>query len=151
MSAARKHNRKKKDQRRLYIFLALVLIVTSLAVMRPLIGGGFINHDDNEYVLGNQAVRQLSISKIFTELSLGNYQPLTTLTYAVDHFFWGFDPAGVQPRIDIWHGDADVNVPVHAATYLHDKLPQSQLTTLPGAGHFLILDHWQEVLATLVA
>ena len=36
---------------------------------------------------------------------------------------WDFDPAGVQPRIDIWHGDADVNVPVHAATYLHEVLP----------------------------
>ncbi len=64
---------------------------------------------------------------------------------------WGFDPAGVQPRIDIWHGDADVTVPVHAATYLHDKLPQSRLTILPGVGHFFFLDHWQEVLATLVA
>ncbi len=27
---------------------------------------------------------------------------------------WGFDPAQIEPRIDIWHGEADVNVPIHA-------------------------------------
>ncbi|MBN1582757.1 MAG: alpha/beta hydrolase [Anaerolineae bacterium] len=64
---------------------------------------------------------------------------------------WGFDLAGIKPRIDIWHGDADVNVPVHAATYLREIIPHTRLTILPGAGHFCLFDRWQDVLATLVS
>ena len=63
---------------------------------------------------------------------------------------WGFDLATVQPRIDIWHGTADVNVPVHAATYLHNSLPHTRLTLLPDAGHFALLSHWRDVLLALV-
>jgi len=63
---------------------------------------------------------------------------------------WGFDPAGVQPHIDVWQGDADVNVPVHAATYLHAVLPHSRLTIIPGAGHFFILERWAELLTALL-
>ena len=62
---------------------------------------------------------------------------------------WGFDLSGVRPRIDIWHGDADVNVPVHAARYMGDILENVRMTLLPGAGHFLIMDRWQEILLAL--
>jgi len=63
---------------------------------------------------------------------------------------WGFDLKRVQPRIDLWHGDADVNVPIHAAEYLRDTLSNARATFLPGQGHFLLLGHWEEVLAALV-
>ena len=63
---------------------------------------------------------------------------------------WGFDLACVSPRIDIWHGEADVNVPVQAAKYLHDKLPHTRATYLPGEGHFFILKRWEEILSALV-
>lgn len=64
---------------------------------------------------------------------------------------WGFDLAGVKPRIDIWHGEADVNVPIHAARYLHGLLPHTRVTTLPGEGHFFLLKRWEEVLSALVS
>jgi pimeloyl-ACP methyl ester carboxylesterase len=63
---------------------------------------------------------------------------------------WGFDLAGVSPRIDIWHGEADVNVPIHAARYLYDALPNARANFLPGEGHFLIFNHWEEILSALV-
>ncbi len=63
---------------------------------------------------------------------------------------WGFDLAGVKPRIDIWHGEADVNVPVHAARYLQETLPHTRLTLLPGKGHFYLFTCWLDVLAGLV-
>jgi len=63
---------------------------------------------------------------------------------------WGFDLRQVRPRIDIWHGDADVNVPVHAGEYLHDTLQNTRATFLPGQGHFLLLSHWEDVLTALV-
>jgi len=64
---------------------------------------------------------------------------------------WGFDPAGVQPRIDIWHGEADVNVPVHAARYLCAVIPHARATFIPGKGHFFLFNCWQDVLSQLVA
>ncbi len=63
---------------------------------------------------------------------------------------WGFNLAGVRPRIDIWHGEADVNVPVHAARYLQGTLPHARLTLLPGKGHFYLFNCWLDVLSGLV-
>ena len=63
---------------------------------------------------------------------------------------WGFDLTEIRPRIDIWHGDADVNVPVSAAQYLHAQLPHTRVNILPGAGHFFLLKYWREILAALV-
>jgi pimeloyl-ACP methyl ester carboxylesterase len=63
---------------------------------------------------------------------------------------WGFDLSRVKPRIDIWHGEADVNVPYHAGEYLREVLPNTRATFLPGAGHFFLLGCWEEVLSALV-
>jgi pimeloyl-ACP methyl ester carboxylesterase len=64
---------------------------------------------------------------------------------------WGFDPGGVQPRIDIWHGEADVNVPIHAARFLCAVIPHNHVTFLPGKGHFFLFNCWQDVLSRLVS
>lgn len=63
---------------------------------------------------------------------------------------WGFDLAEVKPRIDIWHGEADVNVPIQAAMFLRDVLPHTHATFLPGEGHFFLLNRWEEILSELV-
>jgi pimeloyl-ACP methyl ester carboxylesterase len=63
---------------------------------------------------------------------------------------WEFDLREVRPRIDVWHGGLDVNVPLHAGTYLADNLPNSRITVLPDKGHFFFLSHWEGVLSALV-
>lgn len=63
---------------------------------------------------------------------------------------WGFDLAEIKQRIDIWHGEADVNVPIGAARYLRDKLPHARATFLPGEGHFFLLKYWEKILSELV-
>ena len=63
---------------------------------------------------------------------------------------WGFDLTYISPQIDIWHGQADVNVPIHAAQYLHAMLPQTRATFLPGEGHFFLFQRWEEILSALV-
>jgi pimeloyl-ACP methyl ester carboxylesterase len=60
---------------------------------------------------------------------------------------WGFDPRHIRPRIDIWHGDADVNVPVHAGKFLNDVLPHTNTVFLPGEGHFFLLKSWEQILS----
>jgi pimeloyl-ACP methyl ester carboxylesterase len=62
---------------------------------------------------------------------------------------WGFDLEGVIPRIDVWHGGRDVNVPIHAGKYLQAVLPKTRATFLPSEGHFFLLSRWQEVLSAL--
>lgn len=64
---------------------------------------------------------------------------------------WGFNVKEIKVRIDIWQGDADMNVPLHAGEYLRDHIPNTQVTFLPGEGHFLILKHWREILEALVS
>ena len=64
---------------------------------------------------------------------------------------WSFDLTDVKPRIDIWHGHLDANVPIHAAEYLHDALPNTRLHLQPEAGHFFIFEHWNKILSSLIS
>ena len=63
---------------------------------------------------------------------------------------WGFALEDVRPRIDIWHGEQDVNVPLHAGQYLESALPNTRTFFLPGEGHFFVLDRWPEILSALI-
>jgi pimeloyl-ACP methyl ester carboxylesterase len=63
---------------------------------------------------------------------------------------WGFELESVRARIDIWHGERDVNAPIHAGEYLRDRLPNVRVNFLPDAGHFFLLGRWEEMLSELV-
>jgi pimeloyl-ACP methyl ester carboxylesterase len=63
---------------------------------------------------------------------------------------WGFDLAEITPRIDVWHGEADVNVPFHAGQYLAGQLANARATFLEGEGHFFVLARWEEILVMLL-
>ena len=60
---------------------------------------------------------------------------------------WGFNLSEIQPHIDIWHGEMDVNVPVEAARYLQATLPNPSLHILPSEGHFFLLKRWEQILS----
>ena len=64
---------------------------------------------------------------------------------------WGIDLSTINVPVDIWHGDADVNVPISAGLYLAAALPKARMFSLPGEGHFFVLQRWGEVLAALVS
>jgi pimeloyl-ACP methyl ester carboxylesterase len=63
---------------------------------------------------------------------------------------WGFRPQDVTVPVALWHGEADANVSLSAVRYLAETLPNCQATFLPGEGHWLMLEHWGEILAGLV-
>ena len=63
---------------------------------------------------------------------------------------WGFDIKDIQTPIEIWHGQLDVNMPYHAAEYLHKWLPNSRLMAMPDEGHFIMIKHATKVLTLLV-
>ena len=63
---------------------------------------------------------------------------------------WGFRLEDITIRVQIWHGEADVNNPLQFGEYLRDTIPNTQATFFPGEGHFFILKRWGEILAQLV-
>ncbi|HBA60746.1 MAG TPA: hypothetical protein DCZ92_07995 [Elusimicrobia bacterium] len=58
---------------------------------------GFVNWDDDVNLVLNNSFRGLAWANIkwmFTTFHMGHYQPLSWLTFALDHELWGMDPAG---------------------------------------------------------
>lgn len=78
--------------------LWLVLLIVTV-IYAPSLQNGFVNLDDPQYVLENSAVQAFNvenIKKIFSSQFVGNYQPVTMLSYMIDHALFGLDPFG-------WH------------------------------------------------
>jgi pimeloyl-ACP methyl ester carboxylesterase len=49
---------------------------------------------------------------------------------------WGFDPAAITGRVDLWHGEDDVFSPVEHTKWLAAHIPGAHLMLEPGAAHF---------------
>lgn len=77
--------------------LAFVLAVTFVSYI-PSLSNQFVNWDDYGYVVDNLAIRELSpqnLVRLFTKLEfMGNYHPLTMLSYTLEYHFFGGEPAG---------------------------------------------------------
>ena len=74
--------------------LALGLVLTAL-VLSPVLRAGFVNWDDDAYVLENPLVQSLdaaSVRAIFLTTFEGNYHPLTLLSYAIERALFGAGP-----------------------------------------------------------
>jgi len=73
----------------------LILILFVFAVFSPCLKAGFINLDDDGHILNNAALQDLSlpsIKMIFTQTPNGTYIPLSTLSFAAEKHFFGFNP-----------------------------------------------------------
>lgn len=64
---------------------------------------------------------------------------------------WGFDPETIEVPVELWHGDADLMIPLSAALALEQRLRRPRLVRVSGGGHFLVLDCWPEILGRLIA
>lgn len=76
------------------IALSAVLIIAVVALL-PCLKNDFTSWDDGEYLLRNPVIRSLSpgnIKTIFTSFFLGNYQPLSMLSYSLEYHFFGLNP-----------------------------------------------------------
>ena len=64
---------------------------------------------------------------------------------------WGFRLEDISIPVDVWHGEEDANVSLSAARHLADTIPDCHATFLPGKGHWLFLEHWEEILGSLLS
>jgi tetratricopeptide (TPR) repeat protein len=78
--------------------LGVILLVTFICFF-PSLQNKFTNLDDTQYFIDNPVVKEINaqnLKAIFTEQFVGNYQPLTMLSYMFDYKFFGLNPFG-------WH------------------------------------------------
>jgi pimeloyl-ACP methyl ester carboxylesterase len=64
---------------------------------------------------------------------------------------WGFDLGAMRAPLRLWHGDDDQAVPPSGAQAIAARVRGAELTLLPGRGHFLVFEHWRDILAWLLA
>jgi pimeloyl-ACP methyl ester carboxylesterase len=65
---------------------------------------------------------------------------------------WGFQLQDITAEVHLWHGEQDLNVPISAARYVADAIPNCHATFFKDEGHISIThNHIREILNVLVA
>jgi pimeloyl-ACP methyl ester carboxylesterase len=76
--------------------------------------------------------------------SRGAAQELAVLSRA-----WGFDPADIRCRVELWHGSEDVNVPAAVADGLAEQIPDAIARVIQGEGHAVGWSRRRDLMATV--
>lgn len=64
---------------------------------------------------------------------------------------WHVAEDSIAVQVHVWQGEADTVVPPSMGRYHANVIPGCRATFLPGEGHLLIVNHWEEILAALTA
>lgn len=76
------------------LLIGIMLLLTLVAFL-PVFKAGFVNWDDDDYVVKNMAIRSLSNMKELVTVPLqGNYHPLTMISLAMNYAASGLQPLG---------------------------------------------------------
>jgi len=59
---------------------------------------------------------------------------------------WGFDLGEIKCPVHVWHGDADDTVTLPNGMYQANVIPQATLHEIPGEGHWLLYEHFGDIL-----
>lgn len=65
--------------------------------------------------------------------------------------WWGFDIADIQTPVYIWHGDADLVIPLQHGQRMAQLIPNSRLSIVPGSGHLAMLDVAEEAIDLILS
>ncbi|HEU5422916.1 MAG TPA: alpha/beta hydrolase [Nitrolancea sp.] len=64
---------------------------------------------------------------------------------------WGFSPTDIPIEVHLWHGDADVTVPIAFGRALAAAIPRCRTRWFPGQGHLLAISYIDEMLDVIAA
>lgn len=64
---------------------------------------------------------------------------------------WGFRLEDIAMDVNLWHGEEDASMPIAVGQYMARTIPTCHATFIHDEGHFLLFDHWREILGTMVA
>jgi pimeloyl-ACP methyl ester carboxylesterase len=62
---------------------------------------------------------------------------------------WGFDLRAIECPVHVWHGDADDTVTPANGKYQANVIRQATLHEIPGEGHWLLYEHFSDILGKL--
>ena len=74
------------------LWMLLVMALSLLAYI-PSLQNGFV-WDDTKYIQNNPLITTIDLQALFSEYVMGNYHPLTMLTYALEYQVFGLDAGG---------------------------------------------------------
>ena len=78
-------------------FIALLLALVTLVIYLPVLRDGFVNYDDEDYVISNSVVKNgLTLAGVkwaFTTFHSANWHPVTWLSHMTDCELFGLNPA----------------------------------------------------------
>lgn len=137
----------KLSQRRRVMSAGAALGVTAFRVAPHLFARGF------KTALGGSDTRLLSDRGILDDLVSMTGEAIRSgargavADFAIFGRPWNIDYAAITAPAIVWIGLSDRIVPIPVAGYLARRLPRSRLITIPGGGHFWILEHADDVLA----
>ena len=95
------------SERRLVIFVALILALATAVAYWPVTGHDFVGYDDPRYLTRNEIVKKgfgaESIAYAFQSDDGGNWHPLTWFTIMLDVELFGLDPSGHHASNAVYH------------------------------------------------
>lgn len=83
----------RKSDKWKYYSLAIILLI-SFVIYLPVFNNKLLAWDDDLYIKNNPLVYSINLKDIFSQYVMGNYHPLTILTFAIEYQFFGLNETG---------------------------------------------------------
>jgi len=103
--------------------------------------------DSDQAILARPEIKfvlKQDASEAYRQGTAGAIQEITMLSQP-----WRFSPQDITVEVKLWHCERDNIMPVRVGNYMAQTLPHCRATFIAG-GHFLIIDYWRQILATLI-
>ena len=88
-----------KDNRNFFLVAIVALIIITTGIYFQSLNNQFTNWDDDKYITNNPAITTLhddsvsyTIKKSFTSYVMGNYHPITMLSYCIEYRYFKLNP-----------------------------------------------------------
>jgi tetratricopeptide (TPR) repeat protein len=94
------------NKKRVSYYLASSASLITLAVYLPALRNGFVNWDDDAYVIDNLHIRSLNLAFFrwaFSSFHASNWHPITWVSHALDYAVWGLNPLGHHLTNIVFH------------------------------------------------
>ena len=128
--------------------------LTLVRLIRPVAGPaadlyGLVSPEGDRKLLARPEIKAMFLDDLLN----GSRKQLAAPFYDIVVFArdWGFRLDEVKVPVRWWHGDADHIIPYTHGQHVVSRLPDAQLTPMPGESHLGGLGRAKEILRTMVA